>query len=107
MFLLFSHITSSFSTSQFRPAPSVPKGSKAKQSSYLELKPRYPILGGWNYSFTLGWDAPLENSVGYDAKENRYIVAVPVLTHIPGSSVKEAEVTIILPEGATYVFIEL
>ncbi|TFK75916.1 Ribophorin I [Pluteus cervinus] len=89
------------STSRLRTTPSVPKGSQANQYSFLELRPRYPIMGGWNYSFTLGWDAPLADSTSYDSKSGKYIVEVPVMTTIPGAVVKEAEVKIVLPEGAT------
>jgi len=91
------------STSRLRAAPSVPKNAQANQYSVLELKPRYPIMGGWNYSFTLGWDAPLADSASWDKTTGKYIVQVPVLTAIPGTVVNEAEVTIILPEGATHV----
>ncbi|KII95215.1 hypothetical protein PLICRDRAFT_206669 [Plicaturopsis crispa FD-325 SS-3] len=91
------------STSRLRTAPAVSKNSAANQYSVLELKPRYPILGGWNYSFTLGWDAPLEHSASWDAEKGRYIVAVPIMTQIPSAVVDEAEVKIILPEGATDV----
>ena len=69
----------------------------------LELRPRYPVLGGWNYSYTIGFDTPLEDSVSYDAKNGIYIVGIPVMTLIPGAVVDDAEVMIILPEGATYV----
>lgn len=58
-------------------------------------------MGGWNYSFTLGWDAPLADSASYDAKTGTYYVGIPVMTLIPGAVVDEAEVKIILPEGAT------
>ncbi|KAJ7433837.1 Ribophorin I [Mycena galericulata] len=91
------------STSRLRTAPSVPKHAQTNQYSVLELKPRYPIMGGWNYSFTLGWDAPLEDSASWDKSTGKYIVQVPVLTPIPATVVNEAEVTIILPEGATNV----
>jgi oligosaccharyltransferase complex subunit alpha (ribophorin I) len=60
-------------------------------------------MGGWNYTFTLGWDAPLADSARWDAKEERYIVGVPFWTPIPGAVVDDAETSIILPEGATYV----
>jgi oligosaccharyltransferase complex subunit alpha (ribophorin I) len=69
----------------------------------LELKPRYPLLGGWNYTFTLGWDAPLQDSARWDGKAGKYIVGVPVLTPIPSTIVHEAEVKIILPEKGTCV----
>jgi dolichyl-diphosphooligosaccharide---protein glycosyltransferase subunit 1 (ribophorin I) len=92
------------STSKFRPSTplsNVPLKGAPPRWSVLELRPRYPLLGGWNYSFTLGWDAPLGDSVKYDAKEDKYIFGVPFWTPIPTASVDHAEVKIILPEGAT------
>ncbi|KAJ7180078.1 Ribophorin I [Mycena crocata] len=91
------------STSRLRAVPSVPKNAQTNQYSILELKPRYPIMGGWNYSFTLGWDSPLADSASWDKSTGKYIVQVPVLTPISQTVVNEAEVTIILPEGATNV----
>jgi oligosaccharyltransferase complex subunit alpha (ribophorin I) len=58
-------------------------------------------MGGWNYTFTLGWDSPLADSASVDKATGKYIVQVPVWTPIPASVVNEAEVKIILPEGAT------
>lgn len=97
----FYDLNGNVSTSHLRRTPSVPKGSKAIQHSILEMRPRYPLLGGWNYSFTLGFDTPLQDSVSWDAVNQRHIVGVPVMTHIPGSVVDEAEIKVILPEGAT------
>ena len=58
-------------------------------------------MGGWNYSYTIGWDSPLEDSANWDAVNGRYIVGVPVQTLIPSAVIDDAEVKIILPEGAT------
>jgi oligosaccharyltransferase complex subunit alpha (ribophorin I) len=89
------------STSRLRSFPSVPKDRQGTQYSILELRPRYPLLGGWNYSFTLGWDSPLEDSASYDKSTGRYIVEVPIMTPIPGAVVNEEVLAVILPEGAT------
>jgi oligosaccharyltransferase complex subunit alpha (ribophorin I) len=67
----------------------------------LELRPRYPLLGGWNYSFTLGWDSPLGDYAGWDAEKGRHIVSVPIMTLIGGAVVEDAEVKVILPEAST------
>ncbi|KAF5388240.1 hypothetical protein D9615_000405 [Tricholomella constricta] len=91
------------STSRLRIAPAAPKNQRASRYSVLELRPRYPILGGWNYTFTLGWDAPLSDSAVYDRSTGKYIVEVPIMTPIPGAVVNSAEVSIVLPEGATGV----
>ncbi|KAI9066772.1 oligosaccharyl transferase alpha subunit [Trametes sanguinea] len=89
------------STSHLRTVPSVPKGSNANSFSLLELRPRYPVLGGWNYSFTFGWDSPLEDYAGYDSSTGKYVVGIPLLTPMPTAVVDEAIIKIILPEGAT------
>jgi oligosaccharyltransferase complex subunit alpha (ribophorin I) len=84
------------STSRLRTSP-----SSSGRNSILEFKPRYPLMGGWNYSFTLGWDAPLGDSVKWDGAKGRYLAQVPVMTIIPGAVIDNAEVKIVLPEGAT------
>ncbi|KAF8897526.1 oligosaccharyl transferase alpha subunit [Infundibulicybe gibba] len=94
-------IIGNVSTSHLRAAPSAPKGSQSNRYSILEMKPRYPLMGGWNYTFTLGWDSPLEDSASYDKSTGKYIVEVPIMTPIPGAIVNNAELTIILPEGAS------
>ncbi|OCF32578.1 oligosaccharyltransferase complex subunit alpha (ribophorin I) [Kwoniella heveanensis BCC8398] len=99
------------STSHFRPG-SVPaqkaKSSKVRTSprvvdGNLELRPRYPLLGGWNYSFTVGWDTPLQDVLKVDAKDGKKVLAVPFLTGLSDVVVDDAEVKIILPEGASAV----
>ena len=60
-------------------------------------------MGGWNYSFTLGWDTPLEDTASYDKFTGRYIVEVPILTPIPGTVVNREVLSVIFPEGATSV----
>jgi oligosaccharyltransferase complex subunit alpha (ribophorin I) len=91
------------STSKLRSSPSVPKDRQGTQYSILELRPRYPLLGGWNYSFTLGWDMPLEDSASYDKSTGRYIVEVPIMTPVLGAVINEEVLAVILPEGATWV----
>jgi len=94
-------IIGNVSTSHLRVAPSPRQGAISSQYSLLELKPRYPLLGGWNYSFTLGWDSPLADSARWDAKEGRHIVGVPIMTLFIGTVVEDADVKIILPEAST------
>ncbi|CDO71331.1 hypothetical protein BN946_scf184908.g89 [Trametes cinnabarina] len=97
----FVDLIGNVSTSHLRTVPSVPKGSNTNSYSLLELRPRYPVLGSWNYSFTLGWDSPLEDYAGYDSATGKYVVGIPLLTPMPTAVVDEAEIKIILPEGAT------
>ena len=97
-------VVGNVSTSRLRIAPVSPRPG-ATTYSVLELRPRYPMVGGWNYNFTLGWDAPLRDSARWDAQRQRYIIGIPVLTAIPGAVFDDVEVSVILPEGATFVFV--
>ncbi|BGO94442.1 hypothetical protein NBRC10512_003816 [Rhodotorula toruloides] len=90
------------STSRFRSPKthSALLPSQQKRSpAVLELQPRYPLMGGWNYSFTIGYDLPLGEFVRM-RKGGRYVAAVPFLTPIRDVAVDDVRVEIRLPEGA-------
>lgn len=99
-------IVGNVSTSRFRPSTPpnqalLPSQRKAKANtvSTLELSPRFPLMGGWNYTFTIGYDAPL----GDFEKRRRmgeYVLAVPFLTPIQDMAVDDVRLEIRLPEGA-------
>ncbi|KAF9534334.1 oligosaccharyl transferase alpha subunit [Crepidotus variabilis] len=91
------------STSNIRIAPSVPKNKQGTQFSVLEIRPRYPLLGGWNYTFTLGWDLPLGDVASYDKSAGKYTVEVPIMTPLLGAVVNNAELSVVLPEGASNI----
>ncbi|WRT64738.1 uncharacterized protein IL334_001672 [Kwoniella shivajii] len=99
------------STSHFRQGstPATKKQPKGVKTSprivdgTLELKPRYPLLGGWNYSFTIGWDTPLGDVLKTDEKDGKRILAVPFITALKDVVVDQAELLVILPEGASDV----
>lgn len=96
------------STSRFRPGQTPATQAKIKSrtaarvvDSQLELKPRYPILGGWNYSFVIGYDVPLADMLKTDG--GRKVLSVPFLTGYKDLAAEEVELKIVLPEGARYV----
>ncbi|WFD31611.1 dolichyl-diphosphooligosaccharide--protein glycosyltransferase subunit 1 [Malassezia sp. CBS 17886] len=94
------------STSEFGPAPH--RGTLPRR---LDLRPRYPLLGGWNYSFTVGWNEPLE-SQGIARRVSaagalRVRVAVPFLAAPNGVAVDHARLRVVLPEGAADVSVSL
>lgn len=88
------------STSRFR--------SNVKEAN-LELKPRYPVFGGWKYSFRIGWDANLKDSLRKLKTGDGYVLKVPFLEGpkmAEGVSYEKVQVRVILPEGATNVKFE-
>lgn len=74
------------------------------REALLELKPRYPVFGGWKYSFRIGWDADLKSYLRKVAKGNGHVLKVPFLEGpkmVEGVSYEKVDLRIILPEGAT------
>ena len=72
----------------------------------MEIQPRFPLLGGWSFEFTVGWDLNLGSwmkNVGRDKK----MLAVPFMTGLKGVVVDEAELIVTLPEGAKSVLISV
>lgn len=96
--------TGNVSTSVMAPAPPglpVPRR--------LELQPRFPIVGGWNYTFTVGWNQRMSEA-GLAKRlpgTNRYRVAVPFLTAPSSVAIDHATVRIVLPEGASDIDVTL
>ena len=90
------------STSHFRPSFDPRSPSRiAKRESTLELRPRYPLLGGWTYNFTIGYVAPIADHLKWQASTGQYILAVPFLTPVKEIPADHVELSIALPEGAT------
>jgi oligosaccharyltransferase complex subunit alpha (ribophorin I) len=90
------------STSRYRP-------NKLRDAS-LELKPRYPVFGGWKYSFRIGWNNELNSFLRKLKKGDSYVLSVPFLEgpRMPeGVQYEHVQVRVILPEGAKNVRWEL
>ncbi|KKZ68053.1 oligosaccharyl transferase complex subunit OST4 [[Emmonsia] crescens] len=90
------------STSRFRPGLN-------NREALLELKPRYPVFGGWKYSFRIGWNNALSPFLRKAGGES-YVLKVPFLEgpKVPeGVQYEKVELRVILPEGAQDVKYEL
>jgi oligosaccharyltransferase complex subunit alpha (ribophorin I) len=90
------------STSRYRP-------NRLRDAS-LELKPRYPVFGGWKYSFRIGWNNRLGSFLRKLKIGNSYALSVPFMEgpKMPeGIQYDHVQIRVILPEGATNVKWEL
>lgn len=75
-----------------------------EKMGHLLIVPRYPLMGGWNYNFTLGWSNKLENFVHkVKDQEDTYIARVPLLNTLQDIYYDNVNVNFYLPEGAEYV----
>lgn len=73
------------------------RSSKISQSK-LHLEPRYPLLGGWTYSWYHGYNLPLNKWVNVGG--DKYTVKVPLIESFNSIPIEELIFRVILPEGA-------
>ena len=92
----FTDVIGNVSTSKFR---------SSKREAMLELKPRYPIFGGWNYPFTIGWNIDSASLLRSTAAGG-YVLRVPFIEgpkQAEGVEYGQIDIRVILPEGAKFV----
>lgn len=91
------------STSIFRPGA-------GNRGALWDLRPRYPVFGGWKYSFKIGWNDALSSFLRKPATSGEsYVLKVPFLEgpRMPeGVQYEKMEFRVILPEGAQNVRFE-
>ncbi len=90
------------STSRYRP-------NKLRDAS-LELKPRYPLFGGWKYSFRIGWNNQPHEFLRKLKTGDSYVLNVPFIEGPKmqeGIQYEHVQVRVILPEGARNIRWEL
>lgn len=78
------------------------KYRSTKRDGLLELKPRYPLFGGWKYPFTIGWNSDAKN-VLKTTSTGGYVLKVPFMDgpkQPEGLEYGQISVRVLLPEGA-------
>ena len=84
--------------------------TKSGCGANLELKPRYPLFGGWNYSFKVGWNGQLSSYLrSTKGQSDSYVLKVPFFEgpkQGEGVEYERVVTRIVLPEGATNVRFE-
>ncbi|KAG0163336.1 dolichyl-diphosphooligosaccharide--protein glycosyltransferase subunit 1 [Apophysomyces sp. BC1034] len=85
------------STSHFR---------NEKDKSVLEIQPRYPLFGGWNYTWFHGYNADLQHFVHYSKSSGKYILNVKFVENTNDMTLDKVQLRIVLPEGATNVEVD-
>lgn len=77
----------------------------SSSSVYVDIKPRFPLFGGWKTKYILGYTLPAKNNLfALDTNtltNGDYILRMPFIDHIYDNMIiDQATVKIILPEGA-------
>lgn len=74
------------------------------KNEHLLFVPRYPLFGGWNYNFTLGWTNKLENFLHkVNGESDTYIASVPLLNTLQDIYYDNVTLLLYLPEGAEFL----
>ncbi|RKP12063.1 Ribophorin I [Piptocephalis cylindrospora] len=76
------------------------------QTQVMELRPRFPLFGGWKYQWYYGYNTPL-STVVRRVSEGSYALRVNFVEPHSQWTVDEAEVRIVLPEGASNIRINV
>lgn len=68
----------------------------------LDLRPRFPLFGGWKTHYVTGYNVPSYEYIFY--KGDQHVLNMRLIDHIfDDMLVEEVEVRVILPEGVTNV----
>jgi len=68
----------------------------------LELRPRFPLFGGWKTHYVIGYNLPSYEYL-YNSGD-QFVLKMPLIDHIVDNMVvDETQIRIILPEGATNI----
>lgn len=94
--IYFTDLVGNVSTSVVRPS--------SDDSVALILKPRYPVFGGWNYNFTIGWSVGLDEYLAQPdpvAEPDTFILRVPLIQGPTEMPYDQVTINLVFPEGAT------
>ncbi|KAJ2714477.1 dolichyl-diphosphooligosaccharide--protein glycosyltransferase subunit 1 [Coemansia spiralis] len=112
------NVSTSAVTGRYRPKGEAP-------FRIMQLKPRYPLAGGWNYTWWHGYSVPLDGYLKVDPiHRTRHLLRVPFIVSMAASAVQDEtvpltafdaqniaisnyELRITLPEGATDIDVRL
>lgn len=74
-----------------------------KDWTELELRPRFPLFGGWQSSYTLGYSVPSYQYL-YKTETGEYVLTIRIFDHIfDDMVVEELESKIVLPVGVSNI----
>ncbi|KAG2181145.1 hypothetical protein INT43_008727 [Umbelopsis isabellina] len=69
----------------------------------LEIRPRYPLFGGWNYTWFHGYNADLSEFLRYNKNSGQYVLNIKFVENAKTMTFDHVKLNIVLPEGASNV----
>ncbi|KAK6590354.1 hypothetical protein RS030_162544 [Cryptosporidium xiaoi] len=72
----------------------------------LQIQPRSPIMGGWNFDYIIEYNLPLDSFIFYDSNINMYMLNLTMMPSAKGIFSKNITTQIHFPKGAYNLFLE-
>ncbi len=69
----------------------------------LEMRPRFPLFGGWRTVFNLFYTVPIVDLVGQVAGTSEYVLNTTFSTPFEGVVVEKCVIRVVLPEGSSNI----
>lgn len=74
---------------------------KTYAATVMEIEPRYPMFGGWQADFNIGYNLPSQNYLSVSKDDpDVYVLNITFGSPFPTVDINELAVRVILPEGA-------
>lgn len=93
-FVSYRDEVGNISTSHLRPE---------HDHEFLEISPRYPVFGGWNFSFELSYYIPMNKNVTYQDKDSTYHFSIQLAHLFNDVHAQKFILKVILPDGSNIV----
>lgn len=72
----------------------------------MAIDTRFPMFGGWQTQFYIGYSIPTEDSLFVDSSTGRYKLKLNAYTNFHDVWVEDMEIKVVLPEGCGDVTVE-
>jgi oligosaccharyltransferase complex subunit alpha (ribophorin I) len=72
----------------------------------MEIQTRFPMFGGWQVQFYIGYSVPTESALFISPHDGRYNLKFDYFTLFDDVWVEDMETKVILPEGATNIKVD-
>ena len=73
----------------------------------MEVQMRFPLFGGWQSQFYVGYSVPSENVLFIDSNSGRHSLKVDFFPPFEDVWVEDMEIKVVLPEGCTDIKVDV
>jgi oligosaccharyltransferase complex subunit alpha (ribophorin I) len=78
-----------------------------RQAVEMDIQTRFPMFGGWQTQFYIGYSVPTETAISMDVDTNRYKLQVDFFSMFHDVWIEDMEIKVILPEGCTDIKVDV